>query len=524
MHRDRTTLGETQPNVRSKTTGLDRRQLLKLGLLSPLLQVAASAFQEPLLAKTATMPQAASGPESWTSISPFLRGNFAPVTEERTDEGLEVWGKLPAELNGMVLRNGPNPRFKPLKRYHWFDGDGMVHGVRLQEGRATYLNRYIHTRGFELEAKAGRALYQSITESPLECKAPLWEPRNKNTANTALVHHGGKLLALWEGGNPYELKAHTLETVGEYDFQGGLQHAFTAHPKVDPVTGELLTFGYRISRSPYVSYSVFGPDHRLRHTAPIEIPRPVMMHDFAITEHYSIFLDLPEVFDLWRAFRGHSPLVYAPERGARLGVLPRYGNASQLRWFEIEPCYVFHVMDAWEENQELVVLTCRFPRFPEFLEGEKDAQVTGGTYASLYEWRLNLSTGKVKERALDDQPSEFPQVNPSKVGRQARYGYAVGRGTGGLVKFDLQTGQRLERQLVGRCSEPTFVPHPDASAEDDGWVLSLCYDDTTDKSQLVVLDAATFDPEPVARVLLPVRVPFGFHATWVPNSPDGETL
>lgn len=497
---------------------LDRRQLMKLGVFGGLLSAVGGLLPQRAHAADVSGVGVAATSDDWSAISPFLRGNHAPVREERTDLTLEIEGHLPPELAGTFLRNGPNPQFKPLKRYHWFDGDGMVHAVQLKDGKASYLNRYIHTRAFELERKTGRALYQSITEPPFMCKAPRGEPRNKNTANTALLHHGGKLLALWEGGEPYELNLPGLETVGAYNFRGGLKHAFTAHPKVDPITGELLTFGYRIDRAPYVYYSVFGPDHSLRHHVPIEIPRPVMMHDFAITEHYSIFLDLPEIFDLWRAVRGKSPLVFMPELGARLGVMPRYGKTSELKWFEIDPCYVFHVVGAWEEGQELVLVGCRYPRFPEFLDGESSGQAARATFSSFYEWRLNLLSGKVSERALDDQPSEFPQVNPRLVGRQARYTYSVGSNSGCLVKFDLQTQRRQEVTPVGRSSEPMFVAHPDPRSEDHGWVVSLCYNDDTQKSELLVLDAASFDPEPVARVRLPVRVPFGFHAAWVPDA------
>lgn len=495
-----------------------RRSLLKLGLVTTLLHSMGAGFPQGLLAAESPASTRLTAGSDWSAVSPFLAGNFAPVAEERDDLRLEVIGTLPPELRGTFLRNGPNPHYKPMKRYHWFDGDGMVHAVHVQDGVASYRNRFVHTRGYELEEKADQALYPSITEPPFKSKAPRGEARMKNAANTALLNHGGKLLALWEGGNPYEVRLPDLSTVGEYTFQGSLHHAFTAHPKVDPVTGELMTFGYRIERKPYVSYSVFNPDHTLRHTVPIDVPKPLMMHDFAITEHHSIFMDLPEVFDLWRVLRGHSPLVFEPRFGARLGVLPRHGKASELKWFEIEPCYVFHVLNAWEEGDEVVLTACRYPHFPEFLDGESAATSKSNTFAYLHEWRLNLVTGKVTERPLDDRPSEFPQLNPQVTGRKARYGYWLGKGGTDLVKFDLQTGKRLMRPMPGRSSEPQFVARPNAKAEDDGWVVSLAYNEATQKGELVVLDAGSFDSEPVARVLLPVRVPFGFHALWVPEA------
>lgn len=476
--------------------------MLKLGLFGALLSDLGGTVGRRVLARE-TRP-----------ISPFLSGNYAPVTEERTDLNLEVVGKLPPELEGMFLRNGPNPHFAPMNRYHWFDGDGMIHGIQLENGVASYRNRYVHTRGFELEAKAGHALYPSITEAPFTSKAPRGEARMKNTANTAFVQHGGKLMALWEGGNPTVVTAPALETVGEYNFNGALRHGFTAHPKVDPVTGELMTYGYRMEKAPYVSYSVFDAQHRLKHTMDLTVPKPLMMHDFAITERYTIFMDLPEIFNLWRVFTGKSPLVYQPELGARLGVMPRLGSNADVKWFDIDPCYVFHVLASWEEGAEIVLVACRYPRFPEFLEGESMAAVASA-FASLYEWRINLATGKVKGTELDDQPSEFPQIHQALMGRKVRYGYTLGRQGSELVKYDLQTGNSQRVPMVGKSSEPLFVPHPNAQQEDDGWVASLAYNAETNKSELCILDASSFDAEPVARVLLPQRVPFGFHAAWI---------
>src|SRR5215212_4790103 len=234
-----------------------------------------------------------------TAANLFLQGNFSPVREEITADNLTVIGKLPPEMDGMFVRNGPNPQFPPIKNYHVFEGDGMLHGVHIREGRASYRNRYIRTPYWKAENAAGRALYGSFLDPP-SVTALLRLGRNwlkrlplmKNTANTALVYHDGRLLALWEGGEPHEIQVPGLDTVCPYTYSGGLKHQFTAHPKVDPATGEMLFFGYSPFK-PSVQYSVVNAQGQIISTTTIDVPRPVMMHDFAVTPRHTLFMDLP---------------------------------------------------------------------------------------------------------------------------------------------------------------------------------------------------------------------------------------
>lgn len=468
-------------------------------------------------------------PGKWPN-SPFLQGNYGPVREEIVADRLEVVGNLPRELNGMFVRNGPNPRFAPLGNYHWFDGDGMIHGLHLADGKATYRNRYVRTAAFLAEEKAGHALYGGISDPPtvgsqFKNRPPL------NRANTALVWHDGRLLALWEGGPPHEVKVPSLETVGPHTYQGKLKHAFTAHPKVDPATGEMILFGYNLVMRPFVHHSVVNAKGEMISTTPIELKQPVMMHDFAVTASKSIFMDLPEVFDLSRAMKGQHPLVFQKERGSRFGVLPRHGQAKEIRWFESPSCFVFHTLNAYDEGDEVVLLACRMPEFPSEVSFGGDSHPSDRAASKplepiLYEWRFNLKTGGVKEGPRDDRTCEFPRINDDLAGRKTRYGYAGctdgGTEFSGFLKYDLERGgsKRISFGSGRTGGEGVFVARPGGKAEDEGWLLTFVHDRATNKSELFIADAASFDAEPVARVKLPVRVPYGFHGQWL----DGKLL
>jgi carotenoid cleavage dioxygenase len=451
--------------------------------------------------------------------SPFLDGNFAPVRDEIDAESLPVLGELPPELDGVFVRNGPNPQFHPIRGYHWFGGDGMLHGVSIRGGKAAYRNRWVRTDAFNRERAAGRAIWPSDMMGP-DMDNPEG-PMRGNTANTALVFHAGRLLALWEGGEPYHVKLPGLETVGPHTFGGALQHAFTAHPKVDPVTGELLFFGYSLFCEPFLQFSVASPEGRIERSTPIALPIGVMMHDFAVTERYALFLDLPYTFSMEKLERGGNPFAWEPERGARIGVLPRRGQGSDIRWFSVTPGYIFHTLNAYEEGDSVVLDACRRNKFD--LYALKADFWRDDDNARLHRYRLNLKTGEASEQPLDDARSDFPRINDRFTGRKARFGYASrfedgGAGLSeGLLKYDLETG-RSELHLHGpnrHGGEGVFVPRPGARGEDDGWLLTFVHDEGSGESELVVIDAARFTDRPVARVLIPQRVPFGFHGAWI---------
>lgn len=475
-----------------------------------------------------------------TSASPYLEGNFAPVREEITTDNLTIIGELPLELNGMFVRNGPNPQFDPIDKYHWFDGDGMLHGIRLQEGKASYRNRYIRTQCFEHERDAGHSLWGSMSDKP-SIRKMLFPPHGvmmKNPANIALTWHDGRLLALWEMGDPHEISVPGLETVGPYNYQGQLTHAFTAHPKIDAVTGEMMFFGYGIGKREKLHYSVVSAEGEILRTEPIYIPKAVMMHDFAITENYTIFMDLPLEVSFMNLVRGKDMFQFNRERPSRFGIVPRHGGNSDIRWFEGPPCYVFHTINAYEQGDEVVLVGCRMEQTDVIAPPGHSTKRQGHSIrvevsdsdkinvAHLHHWRFNMKTGQMSEEQLDDRTAEFPSLNESLMGRPNRYAF-TGQGNipekgtpqlfFGLIKYDLETGIGTEHNF-GRNrygGEAVFVPRPNGATEDDGWLITLVFDEAETQSELVVVDAQQVDQPPIARVLLPQRVPYGFHAIWL---------
>ena len=454
-----------------------------------------------------------------TATNPYLLGNFAPVSNEIQAENLKVIGKIPTELEGMFVRNGPNPQFSPIGQYHWFDGDGMLHGVRFENGEATYHNRYIRTFGFEREKEAGKAIWSGLLEPP-QMDNP-YGP-GKNTANTALVWHSGKFLAVWEGGEPHQIQLPSLETLGPVNFDGKLTSAFTAHPKVDPVTGEMLFFGYSLMQQPFLQYGIVSSEGELVKLIPIELPVGVMMHDFAITEHYTIFLDFPFTFRPERMAQGQPIFLFEEETPSRFGILPRHGEPSDIRWFESPSCYGFHTLNAYESGDEVILIACRMES-TNALGITKENSNSAGNMPYLYEWRFNLQTGAVQEGALGEIACEFPRINERYVGRKNRYGYAGKLKLGemslfdGLLKYDLETGKTEIHSFEPNCygGEAVFVPHPKANSEDHGWLLTFVYNEDSDSSEVIILDAQNFTQNAIARIILPQRVPYGFHGAWV---------
>ncbi len=457
---------------------------------------------------------------STTATNPYLEDNFAPIQSEISTDELTVIGEIPPELSGSYLRNGPNPQFTPIGQYHWFDGDGMLHEVEIKHQKAKYRNRYIRTQGFLKEKEAGHAIWSGLVEPP-QADIPEDQPF-KNVANTALIYHANHVLALWEGGAPYEIDIPNLDTLGKFTFGDKLSSAVTAHPKIDPETGEMLFFGYSPVQPPFLTYSIVSPSGELLRTIPIDLPQPVMMHDFAITKDYTIFLDLPLTFSMERMQRGEPMIAFEADRPSRFGILPRHGESDKICWFEASPCFVFHTLNAYQERDEVVLLACRMESVDLF--GTEDTGGEAGSNAAfLYEWRFNLKTGTVSEKQLDNHPIDFPSINPSKTGRKMRYGYAGKIANNplplfeGILKYDFETGtpQFHDYGQNRYGGEPVFVPHPQGSEEDEGWLLSYLHDENTNQSEMVIINAQDVTAQPLARILIPQRVPYGFHGIWV---------
>jgi carotenoid cleavage dioxygenase-like enzyme len=448
-------------------------------------------------------------------VNPYLVGNYGPVHSEETVADLPVTGTLPRSLNGRYLRNGPNPVTAPdPATYHWFTGDGMVHGIRIQDGRARwYRNRWVRSTA------VAAALGEERRPGPVLEEMDI-------AANTNVIRHGGRTFAIVEaGGRPYEI-TDELETVGPSDFDGTLPVGYTAHPKRDPDTGELHAVSYYWGWGNQVQYTVVGVDGRVRRIVDVPVGGPVSIHDMSLTASYAVIYDLPVVFSTEALTEGATfPYRWSEGYHSRVGLLPLEGEADDVVWCDVDPCYVFHPMNAYDEDGGVVVHLVRHPKmFADHLLGPDEGP------PALERWRIDPTRGKVVTELLDDRPQEFPRVDERVVGRRNRYGYSAalfdrakdnpGFTMGGaLIKHDLVAGTSETRLLRGGSGEAVFVPEAPSSAEDQGYVLSLVYDADRDASDLVVLHAQDFTGDPVAVIHLPVRVPYGFHGNWTDDAP-----
>jgi carotenoid cleavage dioxygenase-like enzyme len=444
-------------------------------------------------------------------------GALAPVSEECTAWDLPVTGSIPASLDGLYLRNGPNPAPVPYQGpYHWFMPDGMLHGVRICNGKALwYRNRWVRT-----DALAAK----------LDLARPMGGPPDvallPNTSNTSVIAHAGRVLTLAEWGLPHEV-TDELDTIGRYDFAGQLSAPMTAHPKIDPRTGEMYftSFG---PLEPYLRYFVVSADGVLTRSEVIDVKGGSLMHDWAITEHHVLFFDLSVIFDAEYGARAGFPYRWDDDYGARIGIMPKTGTSSDVRWFDIDPCVIIHSLNAYEDGTAIVL---EAPRYSDQVREKWSADVLAiDVGASLHRWRLDLVDGTVREQQLDERTFDFPKVNPTLLGTKCNTGYGVattyGDGHtafGSLLKWNLDSGA-CETHSVGAgraASEGTFVADPTARGEDEGWVLSYVYDPASDTSNLIIVDATKFDGPPQAVISLPRRVPLGFHGCWIPTCEEG---
>ena len=427
--------------------------------------------------------------------APFwLRDNFAPTFEERTETDLKVIGPIPESLQGTLLRNGANPQSG--ESAHWFLGNGMLHGVRIEAGEAKwYRNRYVKT---PLYLKPDGDVMDGLGDMTM------------SAANTNVIQHAGKIMALEEGHWPFVV-SNELETIGPNSYEGKLQGAMTAHPKICPETGELLAFSYGMT-APYLTYLRASASGELLQTEQITVPGATMIHDFNVTRNFVIFMDLPAVWNFEGMATTGLPILWDESYGARLGVMPRNGGNDDVVWYEINPCYVFHPLNAYENGDKIVIDVCRM-----------DDTMKPGSSAPpmLYRWVIDQTSGRVTETQLDDRVVDFPRVADNVVGLKHQYGYcAAFAGSApygeGLIKYDLEAGTSEYRHLDGgQASEAVFVKDPSASGEDGGFLLSYVYQPEIDQSEVLILNAQDMLGEPVARIQLPVRVPAGFHGNWI---------
>ncbi len=463
---------------------------------------------------------------------PMLSGLFTPLATESDDVALEVTGDLPAGLSGMYIRNGPNPLFEPRGGYHMFDGDAMLHRVVFGDGQPVYRSRWIRTSALEAEIAAGRSLYGGLGGLHLPSRKEVGTAGAiKNPANTNIIEHAGRFLALYEAAPATEVTAE-LETVGLQTFGGQLTGPFTAHPKVDPRTGELHAFSY-LSEPPFLQYHQIDSSGELVRTVDIELTEAVVMHDFVVTENYVVFVDSPLLMDLESALNGGSMFRWEPAHGTRIGVLAH--GEDEVRWFQTEDAYVNHFWNGWVEDGVLTfsgsVLTGEA-----YSTSENSAMTTEGAQAdpgTPTRFSVNFSSGAVLQEQLDDLGGDFPRINEQYLGVKNRYRYMVAFSGvpdvighfDTVVSYDDLSGERATwfagpGMVVG---EAVFVADPEGDNENDGWLIavvsprglaadSLISDSL--RSDLVVMDARDVAAGPIARVHLPERLPFGFHGDY----------
>lgn len=478
---------------------------------------------------------------------PYRTGPWRPQTTERAvadvaAAGLVVQGRIPEDLDGVYLRNTENPLHPAIERYHPFDGDGMIHSMSFRGGTAAYRNRFVRTTGFEAEQAAKRSLWAGTAEpARLAVDPRSWGARHgmKDPASTDVVVHAGKAIAtFYTCGQPYRLDPLTLETLdtAPWEPDGGV----SAHTKVDEATGELHFFTYS-TVAPYLHYGIVDAENRLVHHTPVPLPGPRTPHDMALTERYAIFNDLPLSWDVDLLAKG----VYVPrmhDRPSRLGIMPKRGGPDDVVWFDADPTYVLHWVNAYEDGDE-VVLDGFFQHAPvpegapplvddPYLRTMDPAEARlfryvtlDGMQTRLHRWRFNLATGLSKEEPLREDITEFGIINTSRLGQPYRYTWAATGKPGwflfdGLVRHDVESGtdQRLDLPDGVFCSEAGMAPRLGGSgAEDDGYVITFTTDVARDVSECVVLDAADITAEPVATIRLPERISSGTHATWAPG-------
>jgi len=457
---------------------------------------------------------------------------WRPSGHQASYELRSIEGEVPRELYGTLYRNGPSQNVLPAGGYealHLFDGDALMHAFRFDDGRVHYTGRFVEDPTHVIEREEGRYCASGVA---LPADQPSDRLPIRQQHNTNVVWHGGKLLALVENAYPFEIDPRDLGPVGETDFGGKmLGMSVSAHPKIDGKTGQMLIHGYQ-PFEPFVQLYGLDPDGTCSMAVPIDVPYPAMMHELAITEHYVLFLLCPIVMDAAPLMEGKpfaQAIAWEPERGMRFGVMPRAGGSigQPIQWFDAPTVgFIFHVGNAYEDGERIVMDACTYPdggALLETLKSFRSGRTHGDWYARPHLYELDLRSGRCTERKLDERSAEFPRIDDRLVGYRNRFGYAT-RGRGGaeadpwsvVVRYDREGGPSQAHDFgYGHWpSEPVFVPRAADAAEGDGFVLCTVYDGPEDASYLAVLDASNLDAAPLATAYLEQRIPMGFHGNF----------
>lgn len=459
---------------------------------------------------------------------PQLKGNFAPIRMECDLPDAIIRGDLPADLNVTYYRNGPDPQFPPRGQHHWFGGDGMLHRFQIQNGKVSYSNRWMRTVKWKLEHEAGESLFSAF--NPMENDERVAGVETDGLANTNVVWHGGKLLALEEGHAPFAVDPDTLQSLGAWTFDGALEGPMTAHPKMDPRSGEMLFFGYMVD-APFgagLSYQVVNAEGKLTRSEQFQAPFASMMHDFITTDEHVIFPVFPLTGSLDRAMKGQPAFAWEPDKGTHIGVMPRNGSVEDMRWFETDPCYVFHPLNAYTDGNRIIAHVMQFEEAPLFPHLDGSSADPDKANARLCEWEIDLgdNSNSVKRTYLDDITGEFPRLDERFAGLSYRHGYYAasttrdgGLGFDAIAHHDFEQANKSLYTLPegDRTGEPVFVPASKDAPEGEGYLLSTIYRAAENRSDLAIFDAQNVADGPIACAELPHRVPYGFHGNWKYN-------
>lgn len=464
-------------------------------------------------------------------VKPSLAQNRAPIDFETEVPVLPLLGSVPEGLEGLLVRNGPNP-VVPDPGLSWFAGDGMLHGFRIQDGRVSYVNRWIRTKRWAFATESGRNLGAGGLVLTADGLRPL--PGDDGYANTSIVAHAGRMLALEEAHLPVRMDPATLGTLGVDDFGGQVSGAFTAHPKTCPVTGELLFFGYgtpeRLSRG--MQFGVIDREGQVLRVESFESPYAAMVHDFAVTEKHVVLPIMPLTASHERVANGGPAYAWEPEFGTRVGIVRRSEKVSQMTWWSGPACYVYHVMNAWESGNHIYVDVMQFDKAPMFPMPDGRFSTTAyDEIGQLVRWHFDLSSPvrTFDRTVLSGTPGEFPRIDERRSGLPYRHGWYAGsepkegggwRSRAMLVHVDhsLPTDDLYRTEPGDSLSEPVFVAR--SEEEGDGWILATVYRAATKASELLIFEARNIAAGPVCTALVPHRIPDGFHGQWFPAGFD----
>lgn len=458
--------------------------------------------------------------QHWPTDNWTLQGPFAPWTAESDAYDLEIEGQLPADLQGALFRMSSNPRFQPrsFERYHWWEGDGMVAAIYLRDGKAAFRTSWVKTDSFQFEVERGEAVYNSFVNGGSQGHLPEGAPKKKNMANTNVGVFDDHLLVYYEGGLPYAMNPETLETLGEWDFHGGIDVVCTAHFKLDPKTGDMLFFA---AIGDIVTwYRADAATGNVIDSHSFQVDIPVFLHDFVVSENYAAFFVTATQYRADYVQRGLAGVVWdekALPDGTQILLLDRRTHRIA-RYQTGNYGAPTHFYNAFETGDDVVVRGHRATVIgtpPSRLDNPLSSHEFFGPSFS-WEWRINTRTGSVTERQVSELVGDLPRINDAVLGAPNRYGYFTSMKTD-LARHDYETGCTQLIKGAGELaapSEPVFVPRPGGVAEDDGYLLSLWWNPVTRLTDVLIHDAADPSSQPLARVKLPARVPAGFHGNW----------